>query len=145
MLMFNAGGTNRTERLAKALKESRPDFTLHNARIFARTVIDAPDGIFSAKPLKFLPQERSNSGQADERDKAPVAVRAVLPDAEFFRINPSAIGPNLLPLAAPDALSGDLVAERGGGLVLYLGNGRVFDGGAVHDDLQKLGLAIPDR
>ncbi|BBY54010.1 hypothetical protein [Mycolicibacillus koreensis] len=47
--------TNRTDRLAKALKDARPDFTLHNARGFARAVIDAPHQVFAAKPLSYLP------------------------------------------------------------------------------------------
>ncbi|KXO93034.1 Uncharacterised protein (plasmid) [Tsukamurella tyrosinosolvens] len=56
-----AHATNRTEMLAKALKRAREDFSLHNARAFARSVIEAPPDVFAAKPLTFLPLDQSNS------------------------------------------------------------------------------------
>lgn len=56
-----AHATNRTEMLAKALKRAREDFSLHNARVFARSVIEAPSDVFAAKPLTFLPLDQSNS------------------------------------------------------------------------------------
>lgn len=65
-----SAATNRTERLATALKDARPDFTLRNARVFSRAVIDAPDGVFGEKPLTFLP------------DASPVASKDVTTLAE---------------------------------------------------------------
>ncbi|KMV19614.1 hypothetical protein ACT17_06095 [Mycolicibacterium conceptionense] len=56
-----AHATNRTEMLAKALKRAREDFSLHNARVFARSVIEAPPDVFAAKPLTFLPLDQSSS------------------------------------------------------------------------------------
>ncbi|CPW53007.1 hypothetical protein [Mycobacteroides abscessus] len=55
-----ASATNRTEMLAKALMRARPDFTLHNARVFSRAVIDAPQNVFRDKPLRFLPNDSDN-------------------------------------------------------------------------------------
>lgn len=57
-----ASATNRTEMLAKALMRARPDFTLHNARVFSRAVIDAPQNVFRDKPLRFLPNDSDNDG-----------------------------------------------------------------------------------
>lgn len=65
-----ASPTNRTERLVKALKDSRPDFTLHNARVFARAVIEAPDGAFGEKPLSYLPREpRGTDGDGSTKSE----------------------------------------------------------------------------
>lgn len=77
-----ASATNRTEMLAKALMRARPDFTLHNARVFSRAVIDAPQNVFRDKPLRFLPNDSDNDGPVrfplDEFAQAAIPHRDVL-------------------------------------------------------------------
>ncbi|WP_162625568.1 hypothetical protein [Mycolicibacterium llatzerense] len=141
--------TNRTDRLVKALKESRPDFTLHNARIFARAVIDAPDGTYGAKPLVFLPRDpgalsaavktadavvaelvdNRSEGMPASADGAPKLLlfdgRVVDFDAEaaeYQRLNAVDTAP--VPIAAHDARPGDFVV-RPEGMALYLGRDQV--------------------
>lgn len=99
--------TNRTERLAKALKDSRPDFTLHNARVFARSVIEAPEDVFGAKPLTYLPQdqglpraERPKAGapasrQRDARRTDPAALTGGAPERGWSRLSHSVPRPQL--------------------------------------------------
>ncbi len=140
-----ASATNRTEILAKALKHARPDFTLRNARIFARAVIDAPANVFCAKPLKFLPQD--NIGEApisfvlDEYAQAggphsgigglagtgkvyPFgAVLVEIPDeAEFFR-NVDGTPSSAIPIAVTDARPGDVIVIEGESRGVYVREG----------------------
>lgn len=125
-----SSATNRTERLATALKESRPDFTLHNARVFARAVIEAPEGTFGAKPLRYLPQKQSAASprrSSHERAHDLSAAGVSLPSrAELLRDT----GNGAQPVAVVDARPGDLVVAPMGERSLYLGNGQVLMGDA---------------
>ncbi|OHU57106.1 hypothetical protein BKG82_13025 [Mycobacteroides chelonae] len=99
--------TNRTERLAKALKESRPDFTLHNARVFARSIIEAPEDAFGAKPLTYLPQDQSQSHmqrsnavtpgnkEKDDRPADPASLTSRAADRAWNRLPHAATRPQL--------------------------------------------------
>ncbi|WP_336794148.1 hypothetical protein [Gordonia malaquae] len=49
------GNNNDLDRLARALKKLRPDFTLSNARTFAEQVAHAPGGVFGKIPLAYVP------------------------------------------------------------------------------------------
>lgn len=44
-------------RTARALQNLRPDFTLTNAKTFARALASAPEGVFGEKPLAYLPAQ----------------------------------------------------------------------------------------
>ncbi|OHU52341.1 hypothetical protein BKG82_18935 [Mycobacteroides chelonae] len=99
-----SSATNRTERLAKALKDARPDFTLYNARVFARELIGSPEGVFGMKPLAILPREARSAPE----------------------IRPGVALPPATPVAAYAARPGDLVAQPGGEFAPYLGSGRVL-------------------
>lgn len=163
-----ASATNRTERLAKALKETRPDFTLHNARVFARAVIDAPSDVFGGRPLTFLPREQGAvsaellrgtwpQGIADDeaenlggagphavlsgRGGAAKSFGAVVPiDSAHpdFFRLDSAATAESAPISPADARPGDLVVQPGGASGIYLGNGLVFVDGHAASGLTDL-------
>ncbi len=84
-----SAATNRTERLAKALKDARPDFTLHNARVFSRAVIEAPDDVFGAKPLTFLPESVGLKDVTPTATFAPTPVESRAPAGATWRGNDS--------------------------------------------------------
>nr|WP_172692671.1 ATP-binding protein [Mycolicibacterium sp. CBMA 213]AVN58480.1 hypothetical protein B5P44_p00185 [Mycolicibacterium sp. CBMA 213] len=141
-----SSATNRTELLAKALKQCRPDFTLYNARVFARAVIDAPDGVFGAKPLTFLPARQGDVGRVS-RDEPPIAGTNLhgplpaaagprvtgevlvepIPDsgAEMYRLPAPEVGGAAAPISLSDAVAGDVVVQADGRSGIYLGNGKM--------------------
>ncbi|MUM03333.1 hypothetical protein B5P44_00655 [Mycobacterium sp. CBMA 213] len=125
--------------------------------MFARAVIDAPDGVYGAKPLVFLPRDPSAlpavvrtadavvTEPVDNRSEglpasADGAAKLLLFDgrvvdfdpegAEFRRLNAVDAAP--VPVAAQDARPGDFVV-RPEGMVLYLGRGQVSTVGHSDD------------
>ncbi|WP_071288669.1 hypothetical protein [Mycolicibacterium llatzerense] len=151
-----SSATNRTELLAKALKKCRPDFSLHNARVFARAVIDAPDGVFGAKPLTFLPGGPAGPARTHEapivgtnidgplhvaarvRNAADVVVLPIpFSAAEMYRLPAAEGGGAAVPIPLADAAAGDLVVQANGISGIYLGNGKMVVNGAA-------GLGIVD-
>lgn len=122
-----SSATNRTERLAKALMEARPDFTLHNARAFARGVIEAPEAVFGSKPLTIMPREDSSipglPRVGEPHDTNNGAVQHVDSGAAFYR--PGTVGGMPAPIPPSSAVPGDLVVQQGGTSGQYLGDGRM--------------------
>ncbi|SKT51690.1 FtsK/SpoIIIE family [Mycobacteroides abscessus subsp. massiliense] len=103
-----ASATNRTEMLAKALIRARPDFTLHNARVFARTVIEAPENVFESKPLRFLPSDTENDGPV--RIVLDEFAQAAIPHRDVF--GAGALGTVLPPAPRPPDVLGDWATRQ---------------------------------
>lgn len=103
-----ASATNRTEMLAKALIRARPDFTLHNARVFARTVIDAPENVFGSKPLRFLPNDTENDGPV--RIVLDEFAQAAIPHRDVF--GAGALGTVLPPAPRPPDVLGEWATRQ---------------------------------
>ncbi|MBE5465145.1 MULTISPECIES: hypothetical protein [Mycobacteroides] len=154
-----ASATNRTEMLAKALMRARPDFTLHNARVFSRAVIDAPEIVFGAKPLKYLPRDTDHDGPVrfplDEFAQVggphgaimgipsywkPRVTRFAEPrdhtpharrDALAGTQRPSKAAAAWSQVALTDARPGDLILDPGGDVLgVVVANGQVSVGGS---------------
>ncbi len=159
-----SSATNRTELLAKALKQCRPDFSLHNARVFARTVIDAPDGVFGAKPLRFLPGGQTVPARTHEAPivgtniDGPLHVAArvrnaddvvVLPItfsvAEIYRPPAPEMGGAAAPVSLAEAAIGDLVFCADGTPGLSLGNGKMLVGDSEIDAGEQLASRLLRR
>ncbi|MEN4465451.1 hypothetical protein ABFV47_14460 [Mycolicibacterium fortuitum] len=127
-----ASTTDRTERLVKALKAARPDFTLHTARVFAQAVIEAPDNIYAASPLTFLrgvTDESDNHQRPDRQDSGGRPSTEVdMPGGKllFPSVNAAQLA-QLLGTAHPR--SGDLVVGPAGTVTaIVIGPETVFDG-----------------
>lgn len=110
-----ASATNRTEMLAKALMRARLDFTLHNARVFARAVIDAPESVFGAKPLRFLPNDTDGEGPVRlVLDEFTQAAERSAPALNPDNGRPSNSDSSWPPVALNDVRPGDLILDQGG-------------------------------
>ncbi|KRQ24257.1 MULTISPECIES: FtsK/SpoIIIE domain-containing protein [Mycobacteroides] len=105
-----ASATNRTEMLAKALMRARLDFTLHNARVFARAVIDAPESVFGAKPLRFLPNDTDGDGPV--RFVLDEFTQAAIPHRDVFGAETLGTVPQPAPRPLPDPLGDWATRQR---------------------------------
>lgn len=116
-----SSATNRTERLAKALKDARPDFTLHNARVFSRAVIEAPEAVFAEKPLTFLPSATDLKDVTDSATRTEPAADSAIP------VHPA------------HARAGDIVTIDGVSAI-YMGSGTAL---TADGSVEPLGGASP--